>query len=561
MINSANNSTSIAPVGISTIPQRLPEPSDSAPRQVELAQKLIARGFEIDFVVVDCFAGKVVAGATAQPEFDATRWIEQAHGVFRRGAAEFLFDEDPFLVLAIPIPNRRQTPLVAIGVFITSPVKSFDAFSQSARALGFVPEAALRWSADQTPWQPPMLERIAALVSERLETEVRKEKAEFEVEELSSNLINSYEEISLLYSLTQNLKLTRDDTDFCRVVLERLADVLPAQGIAIYLQSVADETTCHEARTSATLLSHNEFPIQQSEFERFVAALGRKAKNEPIVLNRSVTSADDWPYPEVREVVSTPLMEGRKMLGWIVAVNHVDDHEFGTVEASLISSVAAILGIHCGNTDLYRQQADFLAGVVRALTAAIDAKDPYTCGHSDRVARIAVRLAEEMGCSPETLNTVYLSGLLHDIGKIGIDDSVLRKPGKLTEAEFEHIKMHPELGYKILADLRQFGQVLPVVLHHHEAWNGTGYPHGLSGTSIPLLARIVAVADSFDAMSSDRPYRNGMPIDRIEEILRTGAGVQWDTRVIDAYFASRDDIVPMVNQERETLQVESLQWN
>ena len=140
-----------------------------------------------------------------------------------------------------------------------------------------------------------------------------------------------------------------------------------------------------------------------------------------------------------------------------------------------------MLGIHSGNIDLYRQQAELLAGVVRAMTSAIDAKDPYTRGHSDRVARVAVRLAQELGCDAETLHTIYFSGLLHDIGKIGINDEVLRKPGKLSDDEFEHIKTHVEIGYRILVDLRKMSHMLPVVLHHHESWDGKGYPHGLAG--------------------------------------------------------------------------------
>ena len=105
-----------------------------------------------------------------------------------------------------------------------------------------------------------------------------------------------------------------------------------------------------------------------------------------------------------------------------------------------------------------------------------------------------------MGCPPKQIDTLYLSGLLHDVGKIGIDDNVLRKPGKLTEAEYEHIKTHAEIGYKILSDIKQLDEVLPVVLHHHEQWDGKGYPRGLTAEEIPLLARIVAVADSFDAI-------------------------------------------------------------
>jgi putative nucleotidyltransferase with HDIG domain len=194
------------------------------------------------------------------------------------------------------------------------------------------------------------------------------------------------------------------------------------------------------------------------------------------------------------------------------------------------------------------------------MTSAIDAKDQYTCGHSDRVARISVRLAKELGCDAEMLHTLYMAGLLHDIGKIGIDDVVLRKPGKLTDAEFEHIKEHPELGYRILADIKQLAAVLPAVLHHHEQWDGKGYPFKLAGDQIPMIARIVAVADAYDAMTSDRPYRPGMPLERVDEIFRKGAAQQWDADVIAAYFAAHDDIQKMSKEERANLTLDVQQW-
>ncbi len=254
------------------------------------------------------------------------------------------------------------------------------------------------------------------------------------------------------------------------------------------------------------------------------------------------------------------LCEGTNCFGWLVAFNHVRRGEFGSVEASLLSSVATILGIHNSNVNLYQQQRETFAGIVRALTAAIDAKDPYTCGHSERVARIAVRLAEEIGCERKQIDTIYLSGLLHDVGKIGVDDNVLRKPGKLTEAEYEHIKTHAEIGYKILCDIKQLDEVLPVVLHHHEQWDGKGYPRGLSGENIPLLARIVAVADSFDAMGSDRPYRQGMAEAKLDGILHDGAGKQWDASVVAAFFRARDEIREIARRKEKGPLPEAHQW-
>jgi HD-GYP domain-containing protein (c-di-GMP phosphodiesterase class II) len=176
------------------------------------------------------------------------------------------------------------------------------------------------------------------------------------------------------------------------------------------------------------------------------------------------------------------------------------------------------------------------------------------------VARLSVRLAREVGCDSEELNTIYLSGLLHDIGKIGIDDNVLRKPGPLTPAELEHIKTHPDLGCRILDGVKQLDQVLPVVRHHHEAWDGSGYPDGLKEAESPFLARIVAVADSIDAMSSDRPYRKGIPDDKLDQILREGAGRQWDPQIIAAVFRAREDLRSIGQDERRPLSLDVARW-
>jgi HD-GYP domain-containing protein (c-di-GMP phosphodiesterase class II) len=269
---------------------------------------------------------------------------------------------------------------------------------------------------------------------------------------------------------------------------------------------------------------------------------------QPLVINHLEPGRLAW-CSQIRQLILLPIGEGPRVFGYLAAFNHAEGCEFGTSEADLLGSVAAILGIHSSNAELYRQQAELLAGIVRALTSAIDAKDPYTCGHSDRVARVAVRLAEELGASRDTIETIYLAGLLHDVGKIGIDDNVLRKPGKLTPEEFKHIQLHVRIGYNILVDLKQLDKVLPVVLHHHESWDGSGYPDGLAGEQIPALARIVAVADAFDAMQSDRPYRKGMPEEKLDEIIRCGAGTQWDAQVVEAFFRCRDDIRAIAHDE------------
>ena len=247
------------------------------------------------------------------------------------------------------------------------------------------------------------------------------------------------------------------------------------------------------------------------------------------------------PDPDVRRLLAVSV-DAQHASGWLVAVNPAGDRNFTTADADLLQPVASMIATQQANARVYSDLKELLFGVIRALTAAIDAKDPYTSGHSERVARIAVRLAEELGISPGQRSDLYLMGLLHDVGKIGVDDAVLKKAGPLTPEEYRQIQRHVEIGVQILTDLKKLGHLLPGVRHHHESLDGTGYPCGLSGDSIPMEARILAVADSFDAMSSTRPYRKRLSPMQIDEILRKGSGSQWDPNIVDALFACRMDL-------------------
>jgi HD-GYP domain-containing protein (c-di-GMP phosphodiesterase class II) len=198
--------------------------------------------------------------------------------------------------------------------------------------------------------------------------------------------------------------------------------------------------------------------------------------------------------------------------------------------------------VHRNWSHRHQDLKELLVGLTRSLTAALDAKDRYTFGHSERVARIAVELGREMRLDPDQLGDIYLAGLLHDVGKIGIRDAVLQKTEVLSAEEQEHIQEHVTIGYSILADLRPIRNLLPGVLYHHERFDGKGYPDGLAGEEIPLLARILAVADAYDAMSQSRPYREPLPNREVEERLLAGAGSQWDKQVVDAFCRCRQKI-------------------
>lgn len=190
-----------------------------------------------------------------------------------------------------------------------------------------------------------------------------------------------------------------------------------------------------------------------------------------------------------------------------------------------------------------------LNGLLHSLTAVIDAKDPYTAGHSERVARIAVLVGKQMGLSAPLVGDLFVAGLVHDIGKIGIRDEVLLKNGKLTEAEYDEIKQHPVVGEKIVASIEPFRRLTPAVRHHHERYDGRGYPDGIAGEAIPVLARVLGVADAVDAMMSPRRYRMARSPVEIDAIVTGETGRQFDPAAAAAFMAVRTQIYPPIYQK------------
>ena len=179
---------------------------------------------------------------------------------------------------------------------------------------------------------------------------------------------------------------------------------------------------------------------------------------------------------------------------------------------------------------------------IRTLAEAVDAKDHYTRGHSERVGVYASRIGRELNCNTEMIERVYISGLLHDVGKIGIPDAVITKPDRLTDEEYEEIKRHPEIGFKILKPVNFLAEVAPCVRHHHEWFDGSrrGYPDRLRGNQIPLPSRIILVADTVEAMTSDRPYRKALPIENVVRELHKFSGSQFDPEIVNGFLRLLD---------------------
>lgn len=369
----------------------------------------------------------------------------------------------------------------------------------------------------------------------------------------ANQLGSDFDELVWLRQLSGSLREADEET----FVTEAAEKLLPSLGLLLGTECLAlIEASSEEER----------FPIHEPVYETGTRDLTRDDVRKIITRCSNLQSNSAVICNDVEDVVLSDgcrlssfavvrISYGGHLSGWIVAVNRrvsalvrqgVDyDPQFDRFDdrsASLLESAAATVAIHSTNNELTNGRELLLTGVLRSLINAIDAKDPYTCGHSDRVALIGRCIGQQIGLDENECRRLYLTGLLHDVGKIGVPDLILNKPTKLTTAEFRMVQQHTVIGYDILKHIQGLGYVLPGVLYHHEAYDGSGYPHALKGDDIPLVARILAVADSYDAMTGDRPYRDGMPTERAEHILRQGAGTQWDEQIVDAFFDCLDEI-------------------
>ena len=235
-------------------------------------------------------------------------------------------------------------------------------------------------------------------------------------------------------------------------------------------------------------------------------------------------------------MMCVPLRTTGQILGavYVDSVNAPD--RFTEADLELLAAIGNQAGVALHRVRLMSELGRLHLDTIRAIAATIDAKDGYTHRHSERVAALAGRIAAELGLTREEQETAELAALLHDLGKIGVPDSILNKPEQLSADEFEEMKKHPVHGAGILANIQSAAvmAVIPGVQYHHEWWDGSGYPEGLKGEEIPLLGRLLGVADFLDALTSSRSYRKPVPVETAIRMVTEGAGTHFDPRVVDA---------------------------
>ena len=364
-----------------------------------------------------------------------------------------------------------------------------------------------------------------------------------ELDALTWSLAQSYEELDLLHRMGDSMQVTRRPEDFFARLAPEILEVLKAEKLLIFWRcdGLFDVDLPMFSSAGELSLAHAHLELIWDR----TTAVGRKAGAILIDGNVDQPCAYQWPSP-ILNIVSVPVYRDRRLMGAVSAVNKLDKPDFDSLDTNLLLSVANQIAVFLENFRLYRDLHELFLGSLRALTSSVDAKDTYTCGHSERVALIARHLAERLELDRALVNNIYLAGLLHDVGKIGIDEAVLCKLGRLTDNEFTQIKKHPQIGADILRPIRQMDSVTRAVLAHHERFDGCGYPTGLAGRDIPLSGRIITLADSFDAMISRRAYRPALPVSAALAEIRRFSGTQFDPALADAFLAS--DVPSLVSE-------------
>ncbi len=371
-------------------------------------------------------------------------------------------------------------------------------------------------------------------------------KAEQQIEMVGTELAQTYEELVLLHKLSTNMKVTESDANFLQMACDCLTEIVFVEGIAILLEKSIDDKQQLVVTAGSGLIDIDE-QIASILHSGLIEEIN---SGKEALLDSEVDSAFKYDWPSnIKNIIAVPLyskekaeshfagrtQNGNYVMGLMIAINRIGKQDFDSTDVKLFNSVASGCAVFIENGRLFKDLKELFIGSLKALTSSIDAKDKYTHGHSERVAFvsrwIAERLSEQAQLDEEQIHIIYLAGLLHDIGKIGIEEAVLCKNGKLTEQEFSRIKQHPSIGAGILHEIKQMRDIVPGVLCHHERVDGKGYPGGLVGEQIPLTGKIVGLADSFDAMTSKRTYRDAMSVEQALEEIEKGLGTQFDRKV------------------------------
>jgi putative nucleotidyltransferase with HDIG domain len=335
-----------------------------------------------------------------------------------------------------------------------------------------------------------------------------------------------------LYAVSQDLNRVLDTDELVSVVSLTLLGELQISSLALF--SVERENSEHFTLIGVKGFDADKFAnIRISRLGEFIGLLDEA--QEPCRLARNPDRSWARILPDLRLAVFeyvTPIKVKDEIKGIIFTGPRLDGSEYSRYDKDMVTFIANSAGIGMENARLLKQLQLTYVATLKTLISVIEAKDPYTKGHTERVAAYAVAIANRLRLSEPERRRITFGALLHDIGKLGVTENILHKEGELDTTEWEVLRSHPEIGARVVNKMEFLTGTADIVEHHHESWDGSGYPSGLKGEEIPLGARIVAVADSFDAMTTDRSYRRALSIDEAIERMNKAAGTQFDPKIV-----------------------------
>ncbi|MHB9026009.1 MAG: HD domain-containing phosphohydrolase [Armatimonadota bacterium] len=354
-----------------------------------------------------------------------------------------------------------------------------------------------------------------------------------------------------LLDISAQLNATLDYQRLLRTILQRSCELIDAEASSLFLvePKTGDLVMALATTIPADVARTIRVPKGEGIVGKVVATGEMEIVADAVADSHFYNKVDAITHFTTRSIVCVPLRTHEISLDeendhvlpcHIIGAAEVLNKRDGSFDAEdirMFEALASQAAVALETSRLYASLRATFLGVVSALVESIDAKDDYTRGHSARVAEVSVALGRAMNLSREEIATLRLSAILHDVGKIGVPDRVLNKAGVLTAEEYEIIRQHPAIGYRILSKVPSMDEVLSGIQSHHERFDGRGYPSGRSGDEVSLYARIIGAADAFDAMTSDRVYRRALSLEEALTELHTGAGVQFDPAVVAAFEA------------------------
>jgi HD-GYP domain-containing protein (c-di-GMP phosphodiesterase class II) len=349
--------------------------------------------------------------------------------------------------------------------------------------------------------------------------------------------------MELLAEISKKISSTSELSDLINQIMQMTEQTLKATASSVLLFDETTQDLYFEAATGEAGKKLKKMRLgaqsSQSGISAWVAHNG-----QPAIINdvnqdpRFNPQVDETTGFVTQSIICVPLIVNRKIIGVLEVINKKDGSGFSNEDLETLRSVASTAAIALDNTKLHQSLLDNYKSTVKALAAAIDAKDPYTRGHSHRVMEYALLGANELGLSKQELATIEYAAILHDIGKIGVPDNILLKPGLLNNEEWESMRQHTFIGANIIRGIPFLTQAQKLVLYHHERWDGHGYPHGLSRDEIPIGARLISVADTFDTITTDRAYRSSRDVNYAQQELRSCATTHFCPDSVNAFISA-----------------------